>query len=160
MSLQTWLDEFYPVRAEVLEPKATVVELLLHALQKWRGLTTENLGRHGVVCSERRVHADETTAYLDIDDLSCPLCARFHSESRRCGDCPLVLLRGKSCDRTLKEEVRSPWASFRYERDPTPMIRLLEQALERERGVKCPKVCPECGNLVPVSSTPSPVGTR
>lgn len=47
MSYQTWAEKFYPVAAELVPEE----QALAHSLQKWKGLTEENLDAHGLSLS-------------------------------------------------------------------------------------------------------------
>lgn len=45
MSIQSWIDEFYPVTAEECLPD----DALEHSIKKWEGLQPDALERHGLL---------------------------------------------------------------------------------------------------------------
>lgn len=107
-----WIKEFYPVEASEVSKK----NALLHSLRKWRGLTKENLSKHGLSSSP-----------IPIDSGSCALCYYYINDE--CKKCPLYILRnGISCDELTEDETNSPYGYFLDEKDPTLMIDLLEEA--------------------------------
>lgn len=137
MSLQTWKDEFYPVRAREVDAKDAVE----HSLTKWRGLRQENLERHGVCI--RYSGVVEVTGVCEAFSLSastCALCVRFYNESKEskeddddkglaCEACPLAKARGGyACDRYTPEEEYAGDAPYFQLPNPEPMIRWLEKA--------------------------------
>lgn len=48
MSLDTWMDEFYPISAKTVGCNEDALSAARHSLRKWVGLRPENLERHGV----------------------------------------------------------------------------------------------------------------
>ena len=46
MSLKTWKKEFYPISASRVRKDA--IAAIEHSLRKWRGLTKDQMKRHGV----------------------------------------------------------------------------------------------------------------
>lgn len=136
MSLATWKEEFYPIAAH----KVAAEDALAHSLRKWRGLTPENLARHGV--SHDSGYLFDTDEHLWINDTTCALCylhlAPFehHDCSARC---PLAILRdGQACDQPRELPDLSPYSTFTEHGDPAPMIALIEAAIARsgEAGVE------------------------
>ena len=137
MSLKSWKKEFYPKSAKSLRGGDLV--RVRHSLQKWRGLTKDNLKRHDVEC----VGGDVTEydkepdphygrfikADLPIDSESCALCVKYFDKEaasgERCYKCPLVEVRGKPCDRPF---LNSPFTVWQERSNPQPMIELLEKA--------------------------------
>lgn len=118
MSLQTWMDEFYPVEADKV-PKDQAVQ---HSLTKWIGLRAENMERHGVYMrlGELREKGSGKCDVLDIDATSCALCHHhFVSEvmaGKKCKTCPLAQVRnGYACDSLQRDaeyneaEEINPW---------------------------------------------------
>ena len=69
MSLQTWMDEFYPTPAQKFPTELEAVE---HSLRKWKGLTKENLEKHSVVHCRFSIR-DDAHVQLDIDSTTCAL---------------------------------------------------------------------------------------
>ncbi len=133
MSLQTWIDEFYPVAAETL-PKDDKV-LLEHALKKWRGLTPENLTKHDLVNMSGTLREQGRTLYgFKITSDTCSLCYWYcfsdvvGGREDGCHSCPLFKTRRNTCDSGYGAD--SPYGAFTYSDNPKPMIELIEQALK------------------------------
>lgn len=141
MSLKSWREEFYPVKAHEV---TGLHEALAHSLKKWEGLTPENLQRHG--CSPKRLidrkvimDNDFTGDVLSMGS-SCALCLLYLDhldKSHRCSSCPLYGFRnGVACDeggiddQTHQGVSISPYQSFYRFNDPQPMIALLKAAVE------------------------------
>lgn len=136
MSFETWMDEFYPVDA-VDVPKN---EAVAHSLRKWRGLTQENLEKHGVTLDGRVVrepYTHDLMRSLWIDGYSCALCIYYHPVPGECSSCPLYQYLGYSCDTYDYPENRigpyAQWSGGRFS-DPLPMIEALEACLEDDDG--------------------------
>lgn len=132
MSLNSWKREFYPVPAdECEEPNA-----LEHSLRKWRGLTPENLARHGV----NRVLSslDDGDEMLGITTQSCALCKSYLAAEPACKECPLRKVRcgypcDAPCDQDGDEHRRiAPYGRFVQCGDPGPMIKLLELVTDQQ----------------------------
>lgn len=134
MSLQTWKAEFYPVSAQSDVARADPVA---HSLRKWRGLTPENLARHGVWRVGSCAIGDDTVT-MAIDETTCSLCVWYgeHDELCRysCRLCTLYATRGCFCYMPRADEGLSPWRAWTHNGDPLPMIQALEAAQEMERG--------------------------
>lgn len=144
MTLKSWLKEFYPTRADEfkvlqLSPKNKLAATE-HSLQKWRGLTPENLKKHGVAVNDVREVVDAADCagsmsggfdehYLGVDSHSCSLCQLTEGE---CSRCPIVEMRQYRCDiPTIEPKDRqSEWNAFMTTTDPLPMIALLEKTRE------------------------------
>jgi len=119
MSLQSWMGEFMPVPAS--HAVTSELEAVQHSLQKWRGLTKENLKKHGV-------------SQLDVPapgSANCSLCLRHCGG---CSTCSLYKSRGNvPCDDQIDgEEDCSPYHAytgtwFNKKKTPIPMIKCLEQ---------------------------------
>jgi hypothetical protein len=138
MSKETWLAEFYPVPVSSEMQGWSRVELLKHSIQKWEGLSQENLAKHGL-----------TKPPIDIDASTCALCKAFHnadtdSESSECAMCPLYQVRdGHRCDSEWLENKEhqyrdTPFGAWDYTNSPTsrsnkPMLKALNDALNNER---------------------------
>lgn len=135
MSIETWKEEFYPitVREFTLQSRSTL-ELLEHALKKWKGLTEENRKKHHVQKAPNSRCLRGTDADFPLHSESCSLC-RFYSEHHAiCSRCPLYNVRGVSCDDVPQDsdnELLSPWNEFLIRSNPQPMIALLEEAIRR-----------------------------
>ena len=144
MSLETWIDEFYPTDPEATAPE----EAVAHSLRKWKGLRADALTRHGVTVKDARL-SDGGRDWLGIDSSSCALCVHYLNdfwpddedhedpdETRpRCDGCPLVAVLGRSCDDDIVgkfERADGPYFMFVGENDPEPMIAALEAAAKLE----------------------------
>lgn len=143
MSLQTWKEEFYPTEAY----RATEQNAIEHSLTKWRGLTQENLEKHGLKRSRTGIYDEERVGrnFLEIDDRSCSLCIVYRNiqdvfiEKKRvaaglpipttqwCDNCPIKLTTGEDC---CTGDL-SPYMVYVEEGRPQKMIRLLEEVAER-----------------------------
>lgn len=126
MSLETWKAEFIPTPACDC-PRG---QAAAHSLRKWRGLTEENLRKHGL----RKVDAwikDKADNRLCIAASSCALCLRFAdtdaSREEACKPCPLYKSLGKACDDEAAELEFAPYHKFTMFDDPLPMIAALEK---------------------------------
>lgn len=128
MSLESWKAEFYPIPAnEVPEEDA-----IRHSLQKWRGLTTENLERHGMEWDKESgdiVEIDGECVF-DIDGDSCALCTYYFGwgkyDAELCSTCPLQKTMGDKC---MPFERENAFGEFVMEGNPLPMIEALEKTL-------------------------------
>ena len=147
MSIESWKAEFYSTDARMYggldKSPGTTVFAILHSLQKWRGLTKENLRKHDLSRVNGRlfdgVSRDWDKGFL-INDRSCALCHMFYVNDdfdhprppARCGSCPLRIEQGIPCD--VDNDLGSitsvsPFRWFILTGDPQPMINLLERAL-------------------------------
>lgn len=124
MSLQTWIDEFYPKPAQDVKTRKQALE---HSLRKWIGLREKNLKKHDTYFAE----VDE---FIPISSSSCALCVLFYREgefsSDRCGKCPLFKVRGVACD-SCDDERESPYHAGAFRRNPEPMIALIRKAIRK-----------------------------
>lgn len=143
MSLKTWKEEFYKTPAESVSPE----DALDHSLNKWIGLRPENMKRYdveydgsGLVDSKQGARES-----LIINFESCALCQVFMGEEieetalNECSRCPLYIANGYvSCDDYTDDGKTSKYHSFTNhsftsERDPEPMIALIEKAIKMEQ---------------------------
>ncbi len=153
MSIQTWIEEFYPTKASAFLGLENVDrEALEHSLQKWIGLRKENMEKHGVFFQDGSVvefvaGRGYSRPGVHLGSSTCALCQVHYSHNiQSCGECPLVAVRGVPCDERHCSDsesssglARSPYAAFCYplaarDRDPEPMIKLIQLALERLDG--------------------------
>jgi len=148
MSLESWMDEFYPVSREqdTLPASQTSDELLLkEALLKWTGALLENTVKHGVSYYQHDIVApsehNKSTSFLPFDYSTCRLCKKYTNNSpdieispELCGMspdgatvilCPFFRIFGKRCDQ--------PPNSFyvKSENNPQPMIKALKHLLTK-----------------------------
>lgn len=138
MSLQTWKDEFYPTPAT--DDKSIAVA---HSLQKWKGLTLENLRKHKVIYMrnvnalvneiDAKEYANATYSvymkceYLSITSDSCSLCKAYKD---KCDSCPLGKSENTSTFGTNAcDDKDSPYFAFLDRQDPKPMIEILTKLL-------------------------------
>lgn len=127
MSLETWKAEFYPIEAR----KVPVEDAVQHSLNKWRGLTKENLDKHELTLDEYSVLIDDEDNEFGVDAYSCALCQKY----RYCDGCPLANVLGRSCDNEDDGE-HSPYGLFVEEGNPLPMIAALERAAALEPDIR------------------------
>lgn len=130
MSLQTWMDEFYPIPAQEVDKENACA----HSLKKWEGLRAVNLSKHGLSRVSRALEDKEGNRFL-IDSGSCALCTHYLDSEMHCPRCPLSQVRGGTkCDSEKGYEEYSPYFAFiSVKSDPEPMIEWLQKALESER---------------------------
>lgn len=134
MSLATWKTEFYPVPAADVPADMAVA----HSLQKWRGLTAENLSRHDIRRGVFGRIEDVDGGTLPISVETCALCQLYFEDleddddfdaGRTCSDCPLSKARGvTACDDERDDEKKSPYQVWVDHGNPNPMIQWLEKA--------------------------------
>lgn len=132
MSMSSWKKEFYTKGASSQSVQKSDLSAIQHSLKKWRGLTKENLQRHGLVHEGKGivVSADpEHYSEFAIDDETCALCIKYCNAYGSCLLCPLSEVRGGlSCDSVPGfREKQSPYAAFSQKGNPKPMIKLLER---------------------------------
>lgn len=134
MSLQTWMDEFYPTPAQKFPTELEAVE---HSLRKWKGLTKENLEKH---CVDQRHSSikDASDAKLAIDSTTCALCQQHTEDGEDFADCDKCILKKINvsefdgqhygCASALPEKDVTTYREFTVYGNPQPMIELLEKA--------------------------------
>lgn len=135
MSLQTWIKEFCPIRAQATKQWSDE-HRVIRDLLKWEGLRAPAIAKHRVTIEGRWVVSAGRDECFDVAK-ECGLCAKYgaHRRGLRCHGCPLAILRrGVRCDQVHGIESASPWARWWLGGDPEPMIRLLEKALKREQA--------------------------
>ena len=125
MSKETWLKEHYAVPAELVEPE----NALAHSLRKWQGLAELELAHHGL-----------DRPPITVDSSTCALCVHFHDrqdeEEEECDNCPIVRVTGQPCDSSREEDESpyttslTPYTHWTREKNPWPMISLLQRVLE------------------------------
>lgn len=135
MSVKSWLKEFYPVDCDD-ESIKTNLQAVQHSLQKWRGLTQEQLQKHRVSVDQRsgwhagRLLSGRSKGRLRINDQSCSLCQK-HMDSNDCKSCPITRVTGRRCDQKAYNQTKdvwgSPWHEFTDNCNPAPMIAVLER---------------------------------
>ncbi len=130
MSLKTWKEEFYPVKAEDVKPGLDSIE---HSLTKWKGALPENLKRHA--CRYSFHHIDDDKQAFKFDDFTCALCQNhdctpkegFYSDESliTISICPIESYAGIPCCEG------TPLSIFcTSENNPQPMIELLQSTKE------------------------------
>jgi hypothetical protein len=125
MSLRSWKEQFYCVPAIDVSSE----DALAHSARKWEGLRKENLDRHQVMRSGSLIVSSvECDGAVRVDESSCALCVHYIAAG--CGACPLFAVRNARCDRGNEGgcSVSSPYASWVWENDPEPMIKLIADA--------------------------------
>lgn len=73
MSMRSWKKEYYPTPSKKVKGEREAIE---HSLQKWEGLTPENLEKHGVCLESNNVLRYNNTLF-NIDADSCTTCPLF-----------------------------------------------------------------------------------
>lgn len=127
MSLQTWMQEYYPVKPNKRMTKRQAIE---HPLRKWEGLTEENLSKHGCYKDWKSIRNDDYFG-LDIDGESCALCVKYYynrGDEHICDRCPLSKSLGNACDSFSSDS--SPYLQWLNGDNPLPMIKALRKLLE------------------------------
>lgn len=105
-------------------------ELIEHALRKWRGLTDENLKKHGMQAfPDKHIIRDKLGRGLYVDRMTCSLCFRYMEEvgaDVSCEKCLLYEVLGTDCcDYRV-----GPYEIWADGGGAEPMIEALEMALE------------------------------
>lgn len=151
MSINTWKAEFYPVSVEELyhDDPCNDLKDIDHCIQKWEGLTPDNLKKHrvkpvsGYLLPERfklqgtlRQAGDvlidyeyfwpvkSTKSFFEVCDETCILCYK----NPVCYTCSLSKCReGHACGDKKPGESISPWFAWEERCDPAPMIKWLKK---------------------------------
>ncbi|WP_413937041.1 hypothetical protein [Nitrospira sp. BLG_1] len=125
MSKKSWKQEYYAMPARKVEE----FNALQHSLQKWIGLTQENLAKHGI-----------KNPPIAVDSKTCALCHHYINIPDDCFECPLAQSRnGTPCDSATDDEDKSPYIAYKREGVPEEMIIALQKAivyLENKKGGK------------------------
>ena len=138
MTIQSWLDEFMPVKAQECTTNVSVA--LQHASRKWHGLTREMLKKHDLTVLNSCLK-DKNDDKFSIGPYTCSLCLIYWNcpVQDLVGFCPLKVIRnGQPCDKQAQGELDSPWHAWAKHNDSEPMITLIDAALaiELEKQVK------------------------
>lgn len=122
MSIESWLKEFYPLKASEVPEGAA----LLHSLKKWTGFREKSLRRHRVTLFGETLEDTKGHCFTISGD-TCSLCVHYQKDSL-CFGCPLYKARGgHACDDTTGPG-GSIYDKFLWNGDPEPMIRLLRKS--------------------------------
>lgn len=130
MSLQTWKEEFYPTEADSPEAQASPIE---HSLRKWKGLTKENLDKHGLKKAVNTNYVHDSNVGININGDSCSLCVNCTKKK----DIDWEFLDCQSCPITKYNDGVDCIAQYDHwfdEADPNPMIALLDHTLSAAKG--------------------------
>lgn len=123
MSLETWMIEFYPVKAR--EAAISEIAALKHSIRKWTGLSPANLRKHGVKkWGDENITGDGDFTF-QVSDRTCALCHRHI-------DCVGCSLRAELNERCYGDE-EGPYGQFIYNNKIRPMLNALRRTL---KGVK------------------------
>jgi hypothetical protein len=135
MSLQTWKDEFYPVRAK----DCPIEDAIDHSIRKWEGMRQENIDKHGIklVSGVLESVPFDMKEVLYINASTCALCHYYAKEGPYgCAACPITAYK-KSRDESVTGDPCGNaymWGIGRRllvpHRDPTVMIELLKNTKE------------------------------
>src|SRR5688572_19767727 len=130
MSLSTWKAVAYPISADELEAQgASDIELVKHALNKWKHLRSEVLVAHEVyVDRDGDLRDSETQLMFSISSSTCSLCAVYLTDQGDCYKCPLNQLRGMRCDK-WDGDYDNPFMQWQIDGDPEQMITALQKTL-------------------------------
>lgn len=122
MSMRSWKKEYYPTPSKKVKGEREAIE---HSLQKWEGLTPENLEKHGVCLESNNVLRYNNTLF-NIDADSCALCNLYLDEwIDSCTTCPLFL-KGDGC---LESNRTNSYTVFYDTGNAQPMIDSLRSLL-------------------------------
>jgi len=131
MSIQTWLDDFYPVDASDPSVQESELKAARHSLRKWRGLFPFNLEKHKVnidifFCI---LHDEkDDLEFNPISSASCALCHynKFYPDNSRdaCDTC-IVTRFDLGCI-----EIDSAYRTFTLTRNPDPMVEVLDKCVQ------------------------------
>lgn len=117
MSRATWEREFYPCDAK--DAAGSDKEAIEHSLQKWRGMRSKGVKRHGRIESTVRIR-------FQCSD-TCALCVRHYRSAYSpdpCKGCPLY----ESGDGCVDDGI-TPYDHAVCGANPEPLIEALEVAL-------------------------------
>lgn len=149
MSIETWKDEFYARATETLQLDSMhSSEVILHSLTKWRGLTGENLDKHGLFAFRSLIknkHDNATQFFVDVSTCSLCMLAR-----RGCNECLITQAGLDPC-----KDQRGPFEYFLETGSPNGMICVLEHVLEYFKDNEVDDII-----LQPVPETPEAVTTH
>lgn len=136
MTLQTWMEEYYPVEASTVKDR---IEAIRHSLRKWEGIREENMDKHEVASLDGYSieNWDGSGDVFSIDGDSCALCHLYFDGNDYCDACPIFELTGRTCDGHLDSEEGNsidlhPFYMWRKRGNPEPMIKVLKECLEGE----------------------------
>jgi len=123
-----WLQTFYPISANEAAA-GSALEAVRHSLQKWRGLSADNMAKYHVQLRGGMlvVDADASEVLIAIASDTCSLCVKYYNVHARsgktgCETCPIFFAHDRACDdRDLGE-----WQAWSRTKDPLPMIEVLE----------------------------------
>ncbi len=149
MSLKSWKEEFYPIRASSAEAIDTEEAALRHTELKWTGLLKENLEKHNLKWDyEAEVFAnisDEDEYYEDDDydvdcftvgDINCALCQR-HPGIFQCSACSLCQEAKNCCSGGKGSELNE----FMEYGNASPMLKLIRKTLKNRIEVEKKEQC-------------------
>ena len=123
MSLKTWKEKHYNIRATQVLPEDAVE----HGLRKWEGLDAKTLKEHGLELDYIYLIDINSGDTLPITGSTCSLCRIYidYAGENRCSKCPLFEILGEPCD----DNPTSPYSIFLATQDPQPMIEALKQCM-------------------------------
>jgi len=145
MSLQTWMEEFYPISStdtpiefkgntKVLSFKDHLdIYAISLAEKKWSGLSPENLAKHDVhliatyvvplsVKTVEEIELLEKDQVFIVGISTCALCALYHLPPTPCISCPIMQKNGFTC---IPAYIRSI-----EEGNPEHMLKILAETKE------------------------------
>lgn len=117
-----WRRRYYPRDARTASG-GSELEMVRHALRKWRGLNSNTLKAFGLHREHYEIYSGSTSVF-QVASSTCALCW----EHPDCGGCSLSVVRGLTpCDKELFDEAESPWHAFTACGDTQLMIRWLKR---------------------------------
>jgi len=144
MSIESWMEEFYPVNANDIEAElfTTDKDLVLHSIKKWEGGLKKNCRKHQVAYEEHAI-TEEGLRFL-FDAKTCALCHRHLLQMDSCGSCPIYRAnKDTACDDS-RDQPRVSNTFYASVDSVMPMLRLLKKTLkmlEKEQLAKSADMC-------------------
>lgn len=123
MSLLLWKEVFYPKEPTM---EMTWAEACEHSIAKWNGLFSPILSKYHISKHQHFLFSDPYQ--FPIDATTCALCVKAHGAE--CELCPIVKMRGHSCDIQGDGDQVPEYLVWRHTHNPAPMLRLLKQTLK------------------------------
>ena len=133
MSINTWVEEFYPAPEDGGLRWPDWQSALESAILKWSGATESNLKKHSLEKSEMTRIKDDLDRTFSFSSYTCGLCdltEDISSGGGSCYSCPIYAANGRSCDSPSESDDLSEFGQWTTNDNPYPMIRLLDKTKE------------------------------
>lgn len=132
MGVMTWKKEFYSAIKGVKKG----IPAIEHSIKKWKGLSKENLAKHGLtlspmhyfICKLDEANSWDADEKLSVGCDNCALCrtSKYADGSfMKCAVCPIQIHNGISC--------HSAFTKWMTTGNVKPMLKLLEKTLKLEQ---------------------------